>query len=141
MSRTSRQSEEADFPLTDLEAQHFTYVNPIILAHARELRQPQTPAERKIWARVRASQLGLPFRRQHPIWRFIVDLYCASVRLIVEVDGDTHAEPEQVEYDAARTEWLEGRGYRVIRFTNREVRENLEVVLASIARGCHTAKK
>jgi very-short-patch-repair endonuclease len=141
VSKTKRRSEEPDLLLTDLDAQQLSYVNPILLAHARELRQPQTPAERKVWAQVRARQLGLPFRRQHPIWRFIVDFYCASVKLIVEVDGDTHAEPDQMEYDAARTEWLVWRGYRMIWFTNREVRENLEMVLEAIADECRTAQK
>jgi len=116
------------------------YVSPVILARARELRQPLTPAEEKVWARVRARQLGLHFRRQHPISRFIVDFYCAAARLIVEVDGEIHAEPDQIEYDAARTEWLMSHGNRVMRFSNRDVRENLESVLASIAEGCHTAR-
>jgi very-short-patch-repair endonuclease len=68
--------------------------DPILLAHARELRHPQTPMEKKLWAKVRNKQLGIRFRRQHPEWRFILDFYCASARLAVEIDGDTHAEPD-----------------------------------------------
>ena len=117
------------------------YVSPVILARARELRQPLTPAEEKVWARVRARQLGLHFRRQHPIWRFIVDFYCASARLIVEVDGGIHTEPDQIEYDAARTEWLVRRGFRVIRFTNREVERKLDLVLKAIAGECRSAMR
>ena len=110
--------------------------DPILLAHARELRHPQTALERKLWARLRTNQLGVHIRRQHPIWRLIVDFYCASTRLIVEIDGETHAEPGQIEYDAARTRWLEQRGYRLIRFTNQEVGKQLEAVLAEIAAAC-----
>jgi very-short-patch-repair endonuclease len=67
---------------------------------------------------VRNNQLGQRIRRQQPIWRFIADFYCAQARLVIELDGDTHADPEQVQYDAARTAWLESRGLRVIRFSN-----------------------
>ena len=116
------------------------YVSPVILARARELRQPLTHAEEKVWARVRAKQLGLHFRRQHPIWRFIVDFYCAAAGLVVEVDGDTHAEPDQMAYDAARTDWLERRGYQVIRFTNKEVERQLDAVLKAISMECRSAR-
>jgi very-short-patch-repair endonuclease len=121
---------------TDLNHRNQLNADPVLLAHARELRHPQTPAGRKIWASVRNNQLGPHFRRQHPIWRFIVDFYCASARLIVEIDGDTHAETPQVEYDAARTRWLESRGYRIIRFTNRQVGKQLDAVLETIAEAC-----
>jgi type I restriction enzyme R subunit len=66
-------------------------IEPMILQRARELRQPQTPAEEKLWYWLRDSQLeGMKFRRQHPIGRFIVDFYCAEKKLVIEVDGDTH---------------------------------------------------
>ena len=111
--------------------------DPAILARARESRREMTHQERKLWARLRAKQLyGLKFRRQHPIGRFILDFYCHQHKLAVEIDGPTHAEPEQIAYDAARTAWLEERGLRVIRFTNRDVDSNLEVVLEEIARVC-----
>ena len=87
--------------------QHRIY--PPILANVRELRQPQTPAEEKLWMHVRSRQLGgFKFRRQHPIGPFIVDFYCAACRLVVEIDGESHA--EQVEYDLARTAWLNETG-------------------------------
>ena len=111
------------------------HVQPIILARARELRRPLTPAEAKLWQRLRRKQLhGLKFRRQHPIFRFIADFCCNEHRLVVEVDGQHHAEPEQQAYDQARTVWLEQRGYRVIRFTNHEVQTNIGGVLQEIAR-------
>ena len=112
-------------------------IHPAILARARELRQPLTPQEAKLWQRLRRKQLyGLKFRRQHPVERFILDFYCPQHKLVIEIDGDSHAEPEQQLYDQARTEWLEQQGMRVIRFTNREVETNIEGVLEEIARVC-----
>src|SRR5438552_10606265 len=107
--------------MPDASDKKLLHVHPAILARARELRHPLTPAEKKLWARVRNDQLGRHIRRQHPVWRFILDFYCAQAKLVIEVDGDTHAEPDQAEYDAARTAWLEARGYRVIRFDNSDV--------------------
>lgn len=115
------------------EKQHRLY--PPILQAARELRQPQTPAEQKLWSRLHDRQLaGLKIRRQHPIDRFIIDFYCAEAKLCIEVDGDSHA--EQMEYDQARTAYLNELGYAVIRFTNREVWGQLEAVLQAIAEEC-----
>ena len=117
------------------EKHHRIY--PPLLQAARELRQPQTPAEQKLWFHLRNRQLdGLKFRRQHPIDKFITDFYCAEVKLCVEVDGDSHAEPDQIKYDQARTEWLNECGCTVIRFTNREVFNQIEAVLQVIAAEC-----
>jgi len=76
----------------------------------------------------------LRFRRQHPIGRFIADFYCPEHRLIIEVDGGVHI--AQRERDEARTEWLEARGYRVMRFTNQEVYHQLPAVLKAIYEAC-----
>jgi very-short-patch-repair endonuclease len=101
--------------------------------HAKDLRRDQTPAERQLWACLRGKQLGgFRFRHQHPIGPFIVDFCCLSPRLVVEIDGDSHA--AQVKYDASRTTYLEERGYAVIRFTNEDVQRRLEGVLAEITR-------
>ncbi|MGA9347784.1 MAG: RecQ family ATP-dependent DNA helicase [Anaerolineae bacterium] len=113
--------------------QHRIY--PPILASARELRQPQTPAEKKLWTHLRNRQLGgFKFRRQHLIGSFIVDFYCAACRLAVEIDGDSHAEQEA--YDQARTAWLNEQGYHVIRFINRDVFQHLDDVLEAILGEC-----
>jgi very-short-patch-repair endonuclease len=113
------------------------HVHPVILARARELRRPMTPQEAKLWQCLRRKQLyGIKFRRQHPMGRFILDFFCYQHRLVIEIDGGFHAEPEQQRYDEARTEWLEGLGQRVIRFTNRDIDTNIEVVLQEIARSC-----
>jgi very-short-patch-repair endonuclease len=109
---------------------------PPILERARDMRHPMTPAERKVWARARNGQLGYKIRRQHVIDRFIADFYCAGTKLVIEIDGDTHAEPDQAEYDAARTEWLEQHGYAVIRFANGDVHGNIEAVLNVLKEAC-----
>jgi very-short-patch-repair endonuclease len=110
-------------------------IYPPLLQAARELRQPQTPAEVKLWSRLRNRQLDdLKIRRQHPIDRFIIDFYCAEAKLCIEVDGDSHA--DQIEYDQARTAYLNERGYTVIRFTNREVWQQFDAVLQRIADEC-----
>ena len=110
-------------------------INPLTRIHARELRHGQTPIEERLWRELRSRQLvGMKFRRQHPIGSFIVDFYCADKRLVVEIDGDSHA--DQIAYDKRRTKWLEDHGYRVIRFTNREVLNQLSAVLEKIMRVC-----
>ncbi|MBW4462669.1 MAG: endonuclease domain-containing protein [Nodosilinea sp. WJT8-NPBG4] len=101
---------------------------------ARELRQNLTPAETRLWKALRGRQLnGLRFRCQHPVGRFIVDFYCPSCELVIEVDGDIHNQQEAKTYDRARTEHLQNFGYRVLRFSNAEVVDNLAVVLNRIA--------
>jgi len=111
-------------------------VIPVILQLARDHRHPLTPAEAKVWARVRNRGLGFKIRRQHPIWRFIADFYCAEAKLVIEIDGDSHAEPDQEEYDNARTAWLEDRGYKVIRFTNHDAHKNLNNLLNELFLTC-----
>jgi very-short-patch-repair endonuclease len=112
------------------------FIAPRILQRSRDFRHPLTPPEAKIWQAVRSRQLGVKIRRQHPIGRFIVDFWCAEARLAIEIDGDTHAAPDQAGYDSTRTAWLEERGYKVIRFRAGEVQRNLEGVLEAIRRAC-----
>jgi very-short-patch-repair endonuclease len=108
---------------------------PVIRERARELRQSLTNAERRLWTRLRNRQLGgHKFRRQHPIDRFIVDFYCAAQQLVVEIDGDSHA--EQIDYDRARTMRLNEQGCRVLRFTNEQVYKHLDAVLEEILFAC-----
>jgi len=102
---------------------------------ARQLRKKMTRAELILWKHLRRKQLdGLKFRAQHPLGRFIVDFYCASSRLIVELDGDIH--DQQIERDKERTGHFITYGYRVIRFRNEDVFENIEGVLATIRQSC-----
>jgi very-short-patch-repair endonuclease len=103
---------------------------------ARTLRKQMTPAEKLLWQHLRYKQIGgARFRRQHPIGRFIVDFYCPEHRLIVEVDGDVHV--TQAGYDEARTALLEEQGYRVIRFTNQQVYQQMSAVLETIHTACN----
>ncbi|MGH7405402.1 MAG: endonuclease domain-containing protein [Candidatus Methylomirabilales bacterium] len=99
---------------------------------ARRLRRDQTEAEHRLWARLRARQLcGVKFRRQHPIGRFIADFCCLERGLVVELDGGQHA--AQVEADQKRSEFLARCGYRVLRFWDNEVMEDMDAVLQQIA--------
>jgi very-short-patch-repair endonuclease len=98
---------------------------------ARHLRQHLTPAEVRLWSALRRRQLAsLKFRCQHPVGQFIVDFYCPSCKLVIEVDGDIHT--LQTVYDEARTEQLQVFGYRVLRVTNEEVLNDLQTVLSRI---------
>ena len=109
-------------------------IHPIILQRAREMRHPQTPAEATLWRAIRNRNISYKFRRQHPIERFIIDFYCAQAKLCIELDGESHLDADQMEYDAARTEYLESLGYKVIRFTNNDVRYTLDAVAVEIIR-------
>jgi len=95
--------------------------DPHLLSYARANRQAPTLAESMIWADLRNRQLEAKFRRQHPIGPFIVDFVCLQKKLIVELDGWTHDLKQNATYDRNRQRWLEGNGYRVLRFTDDEV--------------------
>ncbi|MES9846224.1 MAG: endonuclease domain-containing protein [Candidatus Sedimenticola sp. 6PFRAG5] len=100
---------------------------------ARELRRNQTDAEQLLWRSLKSRQLnGYKFRRQFPVHPYIVDFACLSENLIVELDGGQHT--EQLDYDEKRTAFLESKGYRVIRFWNNEVLNQLPDVVEEIAR-------
>jgi very-short-patch-repair endonuclease len=101
---------------------------------ARELRKSMTRAEILLWARLRRKALGYRFKRQAPIGPFVVDFACVEAKLVVEVDGATHRTPEQIDYDRRRERYLEANDWRVVRFWNREVYENLDGALETISR-------
>ncbi|MFQ5875952.1 MAG: endonuclease domain-containing protein [Dehalococcoidia bacterium] len=104
-----------------------------IVHAAREQRRKPTPAEKKLWEALRDRRLaGLKFRRQHPYDRFILDAFCVEHQLVVEVDGGIHADPAQAAQDAARTEFLQAQGIRVLRFSNEKVENHLSEVLQRI---------
>src|SRR5690349_21682739 len=90
---------------------------------AREARHNPTPAEDRLWQAVRRKQLGKAFHRQHSIGQFRVDFHCPRARLVIELDGSSHN--ETAEYDAERTEYLEARNIRVLRFDNSDVMRRL----------------
>lgn len=96
-------------------------------ANARALRTGATEAERLIWLRLRGHRPR--FTRQLPVGRYILDLACRSVKLAVELDGGQHVDSQS---DLARTQWLEGLGWRVIRFWNSDVVDNPDGVAVAI---------
>ena len=105
---------------------------------SRKLRKNQTKSEKILWQTLRGNQLGIKFRRQHPIKfnlgsqnrLFVADFYCASLKLIVELDGQIHL--NQVEYDEYRTYLIEIMGYSVIRFSNDKIILQIDKVLEKI---------
>jgi very-short-patch-repair endonuclease len=98
---------------------------------ARDLRARETWAEDRLWDELRGRRLdGMKFRRQHPTGAFVVDFCCTECRLAIELDGGIHA--EQQDRDAERDAILATAGYRVIRFPNQSIRQNLPKVLAAI---------
>ena len=105
-------------------------------ALARQLRRAASAAERHAWSLLRNRQvLGLKFRRQHVVRGFIVDFYCLSERLVLELEGNAHDGRDAQAYDAARAQLLEAAGYRVIRVRNCDVtRDHLEVALRDALR-------
>lgn len=109
----------------------------IIKEAARGLRKNQTEAEKMLWDRLRYRQLDdCKFRRQRPVGRFVADFICLERKLIVELDGEHHA--GQSERDYERDHWLKESGYRVLRFWNREITEDIEGVLDKIRKGLKT---
>jgi len=97
---------------------------------ARKLRKELTPAERKLWAYIRNDKLGVNFRRQHAIGNYIPDFVCVKKKLIIELDGSQHV--EQAEYDTERTKFLEAQGYKVIRFWNNQIMNDINGVIRNI---------
>jgi len=92
-----------------------------------------TDAERALWRHLRSRQLsGHKFRRRQQLGPYIVDFVCLGNRLVIELDGGQHADQNQSEYDSQRTDWLQQNGYRVLRFWNHEVLQNLDSVRQAV---------
>lgn len=99
---------------------------------ARDLRRASTPYERQLWELLRRKQLeGFKFRRQHPIGHYYADFACPAAMIVVELDGQGH--DEQLEYDAIRNAYMEAAGWKVLRFSNRDLMSDKEAVWHSIA--------
>ncbi len=105
--------------------------SPKTFRNAQELRQNTTPAEMKLWTYLRRQQIkDVSFRRQHAIGCYIVDFCAPSQKLVIELDGSQHL--DQVEYDAERTNFLKSKGYRILRFFNNDVMNDIEGVVKII---------
>lgn len=105
--------------------------DPGLKKRRQELRRNQTEAEKALWTHLRHKQFyGIKFFRQYSIGPYILDFYCPTVKLAVELDGGQHNQPESKEYDSVRSQYLNSHGIDVIRFWSNEVSLNTEGVLA-----------
>lgn len=96
---------------------------------ARNLRKNQTPQEQKVWQLLRNFQFhNLKFKRQYPIGDYIVDFVCKEKKIVIEIDGGQHNMSDNIEKDKIRTEYIESKGYKVIRFWNNDIDNNLKGV-------------
>jgi len=99
----------------------------------KKLRNNQTKSEQIIWNKLKWKQfLWLKFRRQHSIWRYILDFYCPEKKLAIEIDWENHAEEEQKEYDTMRTDFLNSAGIKVVRYTNEDIMKSIDWVLQDL---------
>ena len=104
---------------------------PKIFGRAKQLHRNMSQAEAKLWKHLRAHRMGdVHFRNQHAIGNYIVDFCAPRKKLIVELDGSQHL--DQKEYDDERTRLFEARGYKVLRFWNNDVMNNIDDVLKAI---------
>jgi very-short-patch-repair endonuclease len=106
--------------------------DPRLIEFAKHMRREMTEPEKRLWYQLRAKRFeGTKFRKQKIVGSYIIDFSSNEPKLAIEIDGNTHADRQ--EYDAIRTEYLEQQGYKVIRFSNRDVMENLEEILETLA--------
>jgi very-short-patch-repair endonuclease len=116
-----------------MENKLFLNDDSVLQTRAKKLRQNMSEAETRLWHHLRAGRLnGYKFRRQQPMGNYIVDFVCVTPKLIIEADGGQHA--EQAEYDQARSLYLNGLGFTVLRFWNDEILRQTDEVLAEILR-------
>ncbi len=107
--------------------------NKNLKKHSRNLRKNMTDAEKLVWTRIRCRQLkGYQFYRQRPIGNYIVDFYCPKTRIVIEIDGGQHYNDQGKFRDASRDRFLNNFGLKVLRFSDREVFENIDGVIESI---------
>ena len=117
-----------------------TQVDEIQRARAKRLRRTMTRAEALLWRHLKAHRLAaLGFRRQSPMGNYIADFVSHSVKVVVEVDGESHDFESRLRHDRRRDEWFASRGYRVLRFTNDDVMKNLEGVVLAINQAAEQA--
>ena len=108
-------------------------MNPQLLQFAKAMRHVATDAENLLWQRFRAKRfMELKFRRQQVIEPYIVDFYCHEIGLVIELDGGQHGIEDAIEYDAARTKFLEALGLTAVRYGNSDVLARSDVVLEDL---------
>lgn len=112
-----------------------------IFQRAEVLRKNPTHAELILWQYLKANQLGVRFKRQHPIWMYIADFYCHQMKLVIEVDGSIHNAVDVKENDKVREEDISSFGIKVVRFNNDEIKNDVEVVIEKIKTIINELKK
>ncbi|HBR52698.1 MAG TPA: hypothetical protein DEA82_00330 [Flavobacteriaceae bacterium] len=113
---------------------------PVVFRNARILRLNPTKSEELLWDSLKKKQLGVKFRRQHPINNFVLDFYCHSHKISIEIDGKYHDSVEQKAKDEKRTITLSQLGIRELRFTNTAVETAIENVLKQIEEAINKTK-
>lgn len=102
-----------------------------LLENARQLRKEMTPQERRLWYQF-LRNYPVKIYKQRIVGNYIVDFYCASARLVIEIDGSQHYEAERIAYDARRTKYLESLGLLVVRYSNADINREFREVCDSI---------
>ena len=111
----------------------FENASPRIFQNAKELRGNLTVAEMMLWLRLMKGVNSYKFRRQHPIGKFIADFYCHRFKLIIELDGSIHNDPQVETIDREREKDLRAWGYQVIRFNNQQIYTDIDNVILKIS--------
>ena len=106
---------------------------PSVKEKRKTLRNDMTKTEKILWQHLKGEQLGVKFRRQHSIGEYIADFYCPELKLVIEIDGDTHFTDDAIVYDKIRGNFFNSLEINVIRFTNEDVFKNIEGVIFSIS--------
>ena len=111
----------------------FYKADPLIFAKAKELRNRLTDSENLFWLRLKENFKGYKFRRQHPILAYIVDFYCHKLKLVIEIDGSVHDSKEAKKHDRKRQQDLESLKLTVLRFTNEQIKNQIELAIETIS--------
>ena len=124
------------------EARNMFYgASPPVFEKAKMLRLNMTRHEKLLWEELKSNKIsGLRFKAQHPIDTFVVDYYCHKIKLVVEVDGESHDSRDQKEYDQMRTDVLKALGIAVLRFRNGQIENSLKEVIKVIKEKCNSLK-
>lgn len=119
-----------------------TFNDPSTKAKRKELRHDSTTAEKALWSKIKGENLyGYKFRRQHGVGKYILDFYCPELNLAIEVDGDSHFIDDGPEKDAIRSQFIQDKGIRILRFTNADIIKNLEGVLITLQKAIEDIRK
>ncbi|RYZ60748.1 MAG: DUF559 domain-containing protein [Chitinophagaceae bacterium] len=110
----------------------FAGADKLLFVRAAELRKRQTNAEEILWGYLRTKPGGFKFRRQHPFLNYILDFYCHTLHLVIEVDGRIHEREDVKQNDQVRQKHLQDHSLQILRFTNEEIEQRLEHVICEI---------